>query len=623
MKQLGVGRGLFLYTAVVAVALTILMVCGGAAILRLGVGGPTYAKIVQGKDLVADILPPPAYIIESYLEASLLLQDPSTLSSRKAKLEKLEGEFEQRKQYWIASDLRQDLKSDLTEGAAGAAERFYAEMRRSFIPAVERGDMAAAQASYTTLALEYEAHRTVIDRIVTGANELNAATEAEAKRLKALLLGAAVAAAVLALATLFGGAWLLLRGVVRPLANMTRTMERLAGGDLDVEVPDANRTDEVGAMIRALRVFRDAGAERRRLELETAEQREAADAERRRAESEREATDAEQEQVVGATARALSRLADGDLTVRIEDEFAGRYQQLKDDFNAAMESLQGAMARITGAAEAMRCGAGEISQATQDLSQRTEQQAATLEETAAALEQITATVQQTARGARQADQAVTETKDEAEQSGDVCRQAVAAMGGIERSAKQISQIIGVIDEIAFQTNLLALNAGVEAARAGDAGKGFAVVASEVRALAQRSAEAAKEIKALISTSSQEVRSGVDLVGRTGAALESIMAKVATISALVAEIAASAEEQAVGLQQVNAAATRMDQSTQQNAAMVEQSAAASAALADEAAELRRLVAGFRLGERYDAGTPVAVAARHAPTRLESFGRRRTA
>jgi methyl-accepting chemotaxis protein len=265
-----------------------------------------------------------------------------------------------------------------------------------------------------------------------------------------------------------------------------------------------------------------------------------------------------------------------------------------------VDKLQTAMTVIAANALGIRGGGEEISAAADDLSRRTEQQAASLEETAAALDEITATVKKTADGAKAANAVVAAAKGDAEHSGDVVRKAVEAMSAIERSSSQISQIIGVIDEIAFQTNLLALNAGVEAARAGDAGRGFAVVASEVRALAQRSATAAKEIKALISASGQQVAAGVDLVGETGKSLDRIVKQVAEISAVVTEISASAQEQSVGLAQVNTAINQMDQVTQQNAAMVEQSTAASHALSQEAEELARLVAAFKVGRLAEVG-----------------------
>ena len=299
-------------------------------------------------------------------------------------------------------------------------------------------------------------------------------------------------------------------------------------------------------------------------------------------------------QAVSEIKSALTAMADGDLTYRLDRPFPPDYEQLRTDFNTAIGKLQETMTVIAGATAAIRAGTGEISTAAEDLSRRTEQQAASLEETAAALDEITVTVKKTASGAGHARTVVSTAKSDAEHSGTVVGRAVDAMGAIERSSTQIGQIIGVIDEIAFQTNLLALNAGVEAARAGEAGRGFAVVASEVRALAQRSAEAAKEIKALISTSAQQVGEGVELVGETGKALDRIAGQVAEINAIVTEISASAQEQSAGLEQVNTAINQMDQVTQQNAAMVEESTAASRNLASETDDLARLVGQFRVG-----------------------------
>jgi methyl-accepting chemotaxis protein len=267
---------------------------------------------------------------------------------------------------------------------------------------------------------------------------------------------------------------------------------------------------------------------------------------------------------------------------------------LHGDFNAAMEKLQETMQAIAANTAGVRSGASEINQASDDLSRRTEQQAASLEETAAALDEITATVKRAAESAKEARELVATAKTDAERSGEVVREMVGAMSGIETSSRQIGNIIGVIDEIAFQTNLLAFYAGVEAARAGDAGRGFAVVATEVRALAQRSAEAAKEIKALISTSGQQVDSGVKLVAETGKALVRIVDQVSRLNQVVGTIASSAQEQATGLNEVNTAVNQMDQVTQRNAAMVEESTAASHALASEAAELSQLVGQFQIG-----------------------------
>jgi methyl-accepting chemotaxis protein len=335
----------------------------------------------------------------------------------------------------------------------------------------------------------------------------------------------------------------------------------------------------------------------------------------------RELADARQQQTtaVAGIGEALAKLAAGDLTWRIEGAFPSEYARLQTDYNLALQGLQDVMRRVIGSTAQIRSGTGEMSAAADDLSRRTEQQASNLEETAAALDEITATVKKSAEGAREAHVVVDSARGDAETSRQVVANAVAAMQRIQDSARQIGQIIGVIDEIAFQTNLLALNAGVEAARAGDAGRGFAVVASEVRALAQRSAEAAKEIKALISTSTNEVATGVASVGETGEALERIVNQVTEITARVTEIAASAQEQSIGLAQVNSAVNQMDQLTQQNAAMVEQSTAASHALSSEAATLDSLMGNFQTGDAAP-GEVSSPAREHQQRLARAFGGR---
>ncbi|WP_370690208.1 methyl-accepting chemotaxis protein [Phenylobacterium sp.] len=393
-------------------------------------------------------------------------------------------------------------------------------------------------------------------------------------------------------------AWALV--AIRPLRSLTGVMGALAQDDYAVEVDFAERGDEIGAMARAVQVFKDRGLQARDLEAEADRMRTAADTERGRTEAERRAVEIEQRAVVEALAASLGRLAQGDLTTRIEADFRGQYLQIKTDFNAAVDSLREAIGAITNSVRGLNGGSDEISAASDDLSRRTEQQAASLEETAAALDEVTVTIKRSAEGAKQAASAASEAKGQAERSGLVMGEAVQAMDEIAASSGKISSIVGVIDEIAFQTNLLALNAGVEAARAGEAGRGFAVVASEVRALAQRSASAAKEIKELIAASRLQVDRGVKVVGDTGEALGGIVTKFAEIDLLISEISKSSQEQAVGLNQVNAAVNQMDQVTQQNAAMVEQTTAAAASLKSEAADLGKLVGRFQIG----AAAPVA-------------------
>ena len=426
----------------------------------------------------------------------------------------------------------------------------------------------------------------------------------------ALELGAM---ALLVVAAMGVGGAMIGRSVSRPVVALSARMRALAAGDKASDIPGLQRGDEVGQMAAALEVFRDAAITAERLEAEAVAHRSATEDERARNQQMTEAAAQEQSVVVEALGEGLDHLMRGDLTYSLTQPFPPHYAKLQSDFNAAISQLKAAMSVVVTNVSAIRSGSGEISIAADDLSRRTEQQAASLEETAAALDEITATVNRTAAGARQASQTVQAAKSDAETSGNVVRNAVGAMGAIEKSSQEISQIIGVIDEIAFQTNLLALTAGVEAARAGEAGRGFAVVASEVRALAQRSAEAAKESKTLISASSQQVNEGVSLVGQTGEALQRIVSRVAEIDGLVSEIASSAQEQATGLQQVNTAVNQMDQVTQQNAAMVEESTAASHSLSQEAEALAGSVSRFQIGDApTTARAPAArPAVRHAP------------
>lgn len=356
------------------------------------------------------------------------------------------------------------------------------------------------------------------------------------------------------------------RLICDPYVATVERMEALADGDFNSPILYSDHRDCVGRMVAAMAEFQESAR--------------SVDSGSR-----------DQHQIVDALGAGLAQLAEGDLRCRITDNFPPEYERLRIDFNRAVDSLSGTMGSVTRTARAIHAGSAEIRTATQDLSQRTEHQAARLEESATAMNDITGMVKETAQSASQVTSAISAAHREASEGGQVVEQAVNAMGAIEKSAQEITQIINVIDGIAFQTNLLALNAGVEAARAGDAGKGFAVVANEVRALAQRSAEAAKDIKALILTSGHQVEQGVALVGETGSMLSRIVTRVGEISALISSISESAESQAAGLQQVNAAVSDMDKVTQQNAAMVEQSTAAARSLANEADELAQLVTRF--------------------------------
>ncbi|MGE5503562.1 MAG: methyl-accepting chemotaxis protein [Actinomycetota bacterium] len=443
-------------------------------------------------------------------------------------------------------------------------------------------------------------------------------------------LTTAVALVAVALGLLFAA--LIARSIINPVTAMTAAMGELASGRLDVEVPARERQDEIGAMAKAVQVFKQNAIDKTRMEAEQKAAEEAA----RLAEAEQRAREEAIVAEVAAVAKAASEgdldrrielagkdgflvtlcqsvnslvgvtgvalrdvasvlgaVAGGDLTQRITGQYEGVFGQLKGDVNKTADKLSEIVTNINKAAGQIASAASEVAAGSQDLSERSEQQASSLEETAASMEELAATVRQNSANAQQANQLASGAREVAAGGGQVVSDAISAMSRIEASSQKIGDIVGMIDEIAFQTNLLALNAAVEAARAGDAGKGFAVVAQEVRNLAQRSAQASKEIKGLISESSQEVRSGAELVNGAGKTLDDILGGVKRVADIVAEIAAASQEQASGIDQVNAAVTQMDEMTQQNAALVEESAAAAHSLEEQSRELGRLMGFFRV------------------------------
>jgi len=412
--------------------------------------------------------------------------------------------------------------------------------------------------------------------IVDRQNELGPAGSAIVAQLKTVIPVAGVAATLIALAAAYG----IGRSISGAIARLAQATDQLASGDNDVTISGTEHSHELGRMAPALQVFRDAQVERIAEAAERAELRE------------------QQNLVVTTMKSELSHLASGDLTTRIDKAFAPDYEEMRDNFNAALGALQKAMAQMNETSQQIGMSTSDSQSATMELSQRTENQAATLEETAAALDELTASVKSAAEHAKSVDSSVARARAEATRNGEIVEQAVGAMGEIEHSSKQITQVIGVIDDIAFQTNLLALNAGGEAARAGESGRGFAVVTSEVRALAQRSAEAAKEISALIANSSQHVAQGTQLVGNAGEALSEIITQVNDISAMTSQIATSAEEQAIGLSEINLGVNQLDKVTQQNAAMVQDSMQRCDALAAEAGNLSNLIGKFKLSANHE-------------------------
>jgi methyl-accepting chemotaxis protein len=412
---------------------------------------------------------------------------------------------------------------------------------------------------------------------------------------------------------LIGTAIFMFFTVIKPLRALTGGMRELAAGNFDVVLPGVGRKDEIGGIAGAVDEFKMRLAEKMRLEAE----KEAEIARREQEErDERARREAEQArivaEVVAELGQGLENLSKGNLTYRVSKEFTSEYKKIQNDFNGAIEQLQDTVQRIASSSMEISNAAAEIATATTDLSQRTEEQAASLEETSASMEEIAATVKQNAEAAQRANELTRETREVAGRGEAVVAEAVTAMAGIEESSRKISDIISVIDEIARQTNLLALNAAVEAARAGEAGRGFAVVASEVRSLAQRSSQAAKDIKDLIVNSSGQVEQGVQLVNRAGDSLKDILQSIRSVADIVSDIANASSEQAAGIDQINKALAQMDEVTQQNSALVEENAATAKTLEDQSSALDGRVAVFQL-DNAAARAPVAARPQAAASR----------
>ncbi|MGO7728157.1 methyl-accepting chemotaxis protein [Rhizobium johnstonii] len=501
------------------------------------------------------------------------------------------------------ASFREMLDANKALAADDKTKTLLASIERPLLTYIESAtkivDLASRDASAALKALpefmqQFSTLETAMEQAgdqITAASEEISNRSSDVKASVDIVLEALLASAAL---FAFGLYFLTRKTVTKPILLLSGDMQRLAGGDTAIACTGIGRSDEIGRMASAVEVFRQAAIANKQLEKD-------AEAARLQGETERvtarkQADDDAAERLRTATsglAAGLKRLASGDLSFQIEEPFAPDFEGLRHDFNMSIRQLDQTLSAIAAAIAAIDEGTREIASGAGDLSKRTEQQAASLEETAAALDQITANVSNSSKRTDEARTEATDANSNAVKSSEVVSHAEEAMRRIEASSQQISSIIGVIDEIAFQTNLLALNAGVEAARAGDAGKGFAVVAQEVRELAQRSAQAAKEIKGHIQKSSVEVESGVKLVLDTSQVLKAISEQIARINQHMDAIAVSAREQSTGLAEVNTAVNSMDQVTQQNAAMVEQSTAASGQLAEEAAKLRELVSRFRL------------------------------
>jgi methyl-accepting chemotaxis protein len=583
--QMSIRRRIRLGGGALAVVVVLSFAMAAFGVNRIRMGSELDNRGQDISDFVADILPPPEYVLEPYLEATKLVAE-GNVDIHRDRLAKLEQDYIHEAQHWDKSALDPELRQKMASESGASAHQFWEEVNTRLLPAAQHGDHAAMNESYARLSGIYTTHRGQVDALAIAAQHKRDEISASSTATLEVIIVALVAMASLILGLIMWSLKALDTSVVQPIGRLAGQLGQMTKGDFEVPIDMPQGHDEVSAIQTAARAFRESGIAQREAE-------------------------AQQHQVVTALASGLTALASGDLTARIDSPFAASYENLRTTFNQSVGRLAALLTDVRASANSVATGANEIRIASDDLARRNQQQAAGVEETSAAMAQITGIVRQTADGAAQVRQSSAEAHGEATAGGEVVKRAIAAMAMIEKSAQEITQIINVIDAISFQTNLLALNAGVEAARAGDAGKGFAVVANEVRALAQRSAEAAKDIKALITTSTQQVGSGVTLVGETGTLLEHIVSQIGDINQRMEQIADSTARQAASLQQVGSAINDMDRLTQQNAAMVEESTAAARSLSDEAGQLNRNVSQFNIGNKR-APAKLGTAAQ-APTR----------
>jgi len=547
----------------------------GLGLSQIRVGGPVYGSLDKISSFTADILPPPLFVVEPMLEVSQVMNNTGSLKQTKQDLHTLETAYRASAKRWAADELDPVLVQEVKNGAEREGELFWDEINNTLLPALERNDGSAAAQSFARLQGIYSKHRAAIVSLADHANAVRTQMTTDSMTTVWLVVAGMAVAALLSVGLVFTAIRLLTWVVLDPLAETARIMSHMAAGHLDVGQKTEHRADEIGDATRAIEVFRTSAMAQRE------------DAER-------------QKQVVETLASALDRLAQGDLLHRIKEPLAPQYEPLRRAYNDAVTHLDGALAQVARSARNVTIGAAEIRSASEDLANRNALQSSSLEESSNSMRQVTGLIADTATRTREVQTVIGLATQEAQNGGDVVNDAVTAMAAIERSSQEIGQIIDLIDSIAFQTNLLALNAGVEAARAGEAGRGFAVVATEVRALAQRSADAAGNIKTLIATSTREVASGVALVGNAGHVLEGLATRVRGVASLVTEIADDASSQASSLERISSAVGDMDRMTQHNAAMVEESTAAARSLASEASGLSALVVRFKTSEASENG-----------------------
>jgi methyl-accepting chemotaxis protein len=514
--RLTISRAILIFGLITALGLGAVIATSVYGLAQLKVGGPLYNQIKLGNDLIADILPPPEYVIEAYLEATLVLHDPAQLAAHRDRISQLKKEYDERREFWIKSDLDPALKTKLVQKSDNEVSRIWTAIQEGLLPALARSDSAAAAKSYAEITARYTAHRAIIDDIVKQANDQNAATEVAANdrvsTFTVLLWGVSAVVFLVIGAGVFGVAF----GVIRPIAEMTDVMKGLAGGDLKVSVPALSRDDEVGAMARAVQVFKENAQRVQSMEQEQAGLKQKAEADRR---------------------AAMQQMAGG------FDSAIGKIIQTVSTASSELESSAG---RLTETAEVTQTLSATVASAAEQSSANAQSAAAAAEEMASSVSEISRRVQDSHKISREAVTQVEQTN--------------ARIADLTQSASRIGEVVKMISAVAEQTNLLALNATIEAARAGEAGRGFAVVASEVKALAAQTAKATEEI-------SEQIGQMQSATSQSVSAIQEIGGTIGRIAEISQAIAAAVEEQGAATQEISHNVQRAAQGASQVAGSI--------------------------------------------------------